>query len=230
MIYSLFFPTDLESTIIFELSAQSSHFISVAFEHPFNECMATVELRLHAPQAAEKPAAATSASGKSITCTIHTGDRVADARNAERLSRIVQRCLSIPVAMRALIRLWELDQMRGPGVDGGDGGGGGDVGADVFQQQQLPPVLPPPKSEGGDVSMDGSNAGGASTAVNSATSGGVIGSSATGLLVDGSLLAQDTKVVTVSNIHEQLSGKRRRTEEFWNQQASAQQQAMKAVC
>lgn len=191
---------DLENTIMFELSAQSSHFISVALEHPFNECMATVELRLHA-------SATDAATAASIACTIHTGDRAADARNAERLSRIVQRCCSIPVAMRALIRLWELDRLRGDGGFGGEGGG--DVASgDAFQQLQPPqpsPAQQPPKSDGDAASGDG----GAGVA-------------------DGTRASLDAQTVASTNVDE-LTVKRRRTEEFWGV-VGAQNQATNAAC
>ncbi|XP_055703835.1 mediator of RNA polymerase II transcription subunit 1 [Phlebotomus papatasi] len=83
---------DFDSTTVFEVSALSCQHLTVSLEHPFDEAMATVEFDL--------------TDVMDIQCKVF-----APGRSYENLgtilSRVVQKSLSIPVTMRALIKAWE---------------------------------------------------------------------------------------------------------------------------
>ncbi|XP_054707284.1 mediator of RNA polymerase II transcription subunit 1-like [Uloborus diversus] len=81
---------DAESPFMFEVMAYSTSHILVSFEHPLEESLATVDLDL-----------------KDITnakCKIYTLSSDATMCTDEYASKIMQRCLSIPITMRAVIR------------------------------------------------------------------------------------------------------------------------------
>lgn len=84
---------DSEHTTIFEVSALSWQCISVSLEHPFEETLATAELDL-----SDISAVKCKLYGVSITNTEQTSDLA---------GKVLQRCLSIPLTMRTLIKAWE---------------------------------------------------------------------------------------------------------------------------
>ncbi|XP_067138483.1 mediator of RNA polymerase II transcription subunit 1-like [Centruroides vittatus] len=81
---------NIDSAWIFEITALSTSHITVSFKHPMEESLATAELDL-----------------KDITnvkCKIYTLSSDASICTDEYASKVMQRCLSIPVTMRAVIR------------------------------------------------------------------------------------------------------------------------------
>ncbi|KAG1680040.1 Mediator of RNA polymerase II transcription subunit 1 [Nymphon striatum] len=81
---------DLESAYAFEIVASSWFHISISFEHPSDESIATAELDL-----------------SDITnskCKLHSLSHEADICSDEYASKVLQRCLSIPIMMRAILR------------------------------------------------------------------------------------------------------------------------------
>jgi mediator of RNA polymerase II transcription subunit 1 len=77
---------DLESALMFEVSALSWQHISISLEHPLDESMATVELALGEP-----------AAPRASVCALHAppSDHVDDY-----ISRVLQQSHSIPVTLR----------------------------------------------------------------------------------------------------------------------------------
>lgn len=83
---------------MFEVNALSCQHISIALEHPFLETMATIELDL--------------TNIVNIKCSIYSvSANYADI--AVKLSKIIQTCVSIPVTLRALIKVWEHENQSG---------------------------------------------------------------------------------------------------------------------
>ncbi|XP_005184324.1 mediator of RNA polymerase II transcription subunit 1 [Musca domestica] len=121
---------DLESTTVLEVNAISFQQISVALQHPYEESMATVEFDLR--------------SGKP-QCSIYSISHNYELLSI-KLTSIAQKCLSIPVTIRALLKFWDQERMNmfqhnmggtattgmgssGPNISGGAGGAGsGGVG------------------------------------------------------------------------------------------------------
>lgn len=89
---------DLESMIMFEISALSWQHLSISLEHPLEESMATAELDL--------------SDIAKLVCKIHTPtsstqpNQIGDS-TSELASKVFQRCLSIPITMRSVIKLWD---------------------------------------------------------------------------------------------------------------------------
>lgn len=86
---------DIENTTMFEVSALSFQHISVALEHPFEESMATVEF--------------TMTDTSEIECKIYSINVNYEAI-ASKLSKILEKCMSIPITLRALIKCWEQEK------------------------------------------------------------------------------------------------------------------------
>ncbi|XP_041979348.1 mediator of RNA polymerase II transcription subunit 1 [Aricia agestis] len=84
---------DLETVKMFEVSALSWQHISVSLEHPIDESMCTVELDLSDPAA---PRAA-----------VHTLQAPPRDHVDDYITRVLQKSHSIPVTLRALIKIWE---------------------------------------------------------------------------------------------------------------------------
>ncbi|PBC27227.1 Mediator of RNA polymerase II transcription subunit [Apis cerana cerana] len=84
---------DPEHATIFEVNALSWQHISVSLEHPFEETMATAELDL-----TDISALKCKLYGISITNTEQTSDLT---------GKVLQKCLSIPLTMRILMKSWE---------------------------------------------------------------------------------------------------------------------------
>ncbi|XP_013186899.1 mediator of RNA polymerase II transcription subunit 1 [Amyelois transitella] len=94
---------DLESVLMFEVSALSWQHISISLEHPLEESMATVELDLSDPAA---PRAA-----------LHTLNCQSREHVDEYITRVLQKSHSIPITLRSLVKIWEREaatkQMNG---------------------------------------------------------------------------------------------------------------------
>uniref|UniRef100_A0A1A9W550 Mediator of RNA polymerase II transcription subunit 1 n=1 Tax=Glossina brevipalpis TaxID=37001 RepID=A0A1A9W550_9MUSC len=87
---------DIDSTIILEVNAISYHQISVALQHPYEESMATVEFDLH---------------NGNVQCIIYSLSNNYDLLSL-KLTNVVQKCCSIPVTIRALLRYWDQERMK----------------------------------------------------------------------------------------------------------------------
>ncbi|CAH2048555.1 unnamed protein product, partial [Iphiclides podalirius] len=94
---------DLESALMFEVSALSWQHISISLEHPLDESMATVELELSEP-----------AAPRATVCTLNCPPR---DHVDDYISRVLQKSHSIPVTLRSLVKIWEREaatkQMNG---------------------------------------------------------------------------------------------------------------------
>ncbi|KAH6939635.1 hypothetical protein HPB50_020236 [Hyalomma asiaticum] len=75
---------------MFEVNTTSISNISISFEHPLDESLATVDLNL--------------SEITSVKCRIYTLNSDISICTDEYASKVMQRCLSIPVTMRAVIR------------------------------------------------------------------------------------------------------------------------------
>ncbi|XP_012531022.2 mediator of RNA polymerase II transcription subunit 1 [Monomorium pharaonis] len=85
---------DLEHTTMLEISALSWQHISVSVEHPYEETMATAELDL--------------TDISTLKCRLYGVSMTTNAEQTSDLSgRVLQRCLSIPLTMRVLLKIWE---------------------------------------------------------------------------------------------------------------------------
>ncbi|XP_046965497.1 mediator of RNA polymerase II transcription subunit 1 [Vanessa cardui] len=84
---------ELESVLMFEVSALSWQHISISLEHPLDETMATVELELADPAA---PRASV------YTLNSPPRDHVDDY-----ITKVLQKSHSIPITLRSLIKIWE---------------------------------------------------------------------------------------------------------------------------
>ncbi|XP_077516506.1 mediator complex subunit 1 [Amblyomma americanum] len=79
-----------EMSHMFEVNTSSISNISISFEHPCDESLATVDLNL--------------SEITSVKCRIYTLNSDISICTDEYASKVMQRCLSIPVTMRAVIR------------------------------------------------------------------------------------------------------------------------------
>ncbi|XP_065308531.1 mediator of RNA polymerase II transcription subunit 1 isoform X1 [Dermacentor albipictus] len=79
-----------EMSHMFEVNTTSISNISISFEHPLDESLATVDLNL--------------SEITSVKCRIYTLNSDISICTDEYASKVMQRCLSIPVTMRAVIR------------------------------------------------------------------------------------------------------------------------------
>jgi len=85
-------------TTILEISTLSWQHISVSVEHPYEETMATAELDLTDISA--------------LKCRLYGVGMTTTAEQASELSgRVLQRCLSIPLTMRILLKIWESNSL-----------------------------------------------------------------------------------------------------------------------
>ncbi|GFY64159.1 mediator of RNA polymerase II transcription subunit 1 [Trichonephila inaurata madagascariensis] len=81
---------DAESPFMFESMAYSTSHIIVSFEHPLEESLATVDIDLK--------------DINKVSCKIYTLSSDASMCTDDYASKVMQRCLSIPITMRAVIR------------------------------------------------------------------------------------------------------------------------------
>ncbi|XP_034832111.1 mediator of RNA polymerase II transcription subunit 1 [Maniola hyperantus] len=84
---------ELESVLMFEVSALSWQHISISLEHPLDESMATVELELSDPAA---PRASV------YTLNSPPRDHIDDY-----ITKVLQKSHSIPITLRSLVKIWE---------------------------------------------------------------------------------------------------------------------------
>ncbi|KAL0119825.1 hypothetical protein PUN28_007925 [Cardiocondyla obscurior] len=85
---------DPEHTSILEISALSWQHISVSVEHPYEETMATAELDL--------------TDISTLKCRLYGVSMTTNVEQTSDLSgRVLQRCLSIPLTIRVLLKIWE---------------------------------------------------------------------------------------------------------------------------
>ncbi|PSN37768.1 hypothetical protein C0J52_13188 [Blattella germanica] len=96
---------DLESMIMFEVTALSWQHLSISFEHPLEETMTTAELDL--------------GDIASIKCKVYGASNGENGCTPEHVSKVLQRCWSIPVTMRSLIRSWQSQTLRSNGLSTG---------------------------------------------------------------------------------------------------------------
>uniref|UniRef100_A0A1Y1L2C4 Mediator of RNA polymerase II transcription subunit 1 n=1 Tax=Photinus pyralis TaxID=7054 RepID=A0A1Y1L2C4_PHOPY len=93
---------DLENMIMFEISALSWTHISISMEHPVEETMATAEVDL--------------TEISNLQCRIHSPGTLLPLNTpdtaSELATKILNRCLSIPVTMRSIIKLWDKQVVR----------------------------------------------------------------------------------------------------------------------
>lgn len=90
---------------MFEVSALSFQHVSIALEHPFEESMATVEFNMN--------------DNSEIECKIYSIN-VSYETIAVKLSKILEKCMSIPVTLRALIKCWEQEKNAQRTLDNGN--------------------------------------------------------------------------------------------------------------
>lgn len=94
---------DLETVLMFEVSALSWQHISISLEHPLDESMATVELELADPSAPR--------------ATVYALNSPPREQVDDYISRVLQKSHSIPITLRALVKIWEREaatkQMNG---------------------------------------------------------------------------------------------------------------------
>ncbi|CAH0585806.1 unnamed protein product [Chrysodeixis includens] len=84
---------ELESVLMFEVSALSWQHISISLEHPGDESMATVELELSEP-----------AAPRASLCTLAAPPQ---EHIDDYITRVLQKTHSIPITLRSLIKIWE---------------------------------------------------------------------------------------------------------------------------
>ncbi|CAG4965173.1 unnamed protein product [Parnassius apollo] len=94
---------DLETVLMFEVSALSWQHISISLEHPLDESMATVELELSDPAAPR--------------ASVYTLNSPPREQIDDYISRVLQKSHSIPITLRSLVKIWEREaatkQMNG---------------------------------------------------------------------------------------------------------------------
>uniref|UniRef100_A0A0C9R6G8 Mediator of RNA polymerase II transcription subunit 1 n=1 Tax=Fopius arisanus TaxID=64838 RepID=A0A0C9R6G8_9HYME len=101
---------ELEHTTMLEVSALSWQHVSISLEHPFEETMATAVLDLSDISA--------------VKCKLYGVSVADDEETFDVISKVLQRCLNIPVTMRALIKTWESrDSMPINNISGSGTGG-----------------------------------------------------------------------------------------------------------
>ncbi|XP_066993755.2 mediator of RNA polymerase II transcription subunit 1 [Anabrus simplex] len=96
---------DLENMIMFEVTALSWQHLSVSFEHPLEETMTTAELDL--------------TDIANVKCKVY-GSTCENSSLQEHTSKVLQRCLSIPVTMRSLIHTWQHQKLQSNGLNNGN--------------------------------------------------------------------------------------------------------------
>ncbi|XP_058065412.1 mediator of RNA polymerase II transcription subunit 1 [Anopheles bellator] len=112
--------------LVFEVTALSCDYITVSVMHPFDDSLATVEFDLQNIAA--------------IAVRVYCGGGLEEAESDEQqqqtsthISAVLQRCMSIPVTLRALVRHWEerneqkfkIKPSVGPGGGSGQSATGG---------------------------------------------------------------------------------------------------------
>ncbi|KAG5890718.1 hypothetical protein JTB14_026024 [Gonioctena quinquepunctata] len=93
---------DFDNMTMFEVSALSSTHISISLEHPIEESMATAEIDL--------------TDTSNLICRIHNPGTPPPINTpdipSDLSTRILNKCFSIPITLRSVIKLWEKQSMR----------------------------------------------------------------------------------------------------------------------
>lgn len=89
--------TEPGNSIVVEIRSLSCEQLSIALEQPFKQVMATVELDL--------------SNMRNITCEIYAMNSDYSAFAGD-LTRVLQRCVSVPVTVRTLIKYWEREDLN----------------------------------------------------------------------------------------------------------------------
>lgn len=85
------------NTVVIEVNAASIQQITVAFQHPYEESMAMIEIDLR--------------DVANVTCQVYSlASQYKEI--SSKVSRVLQVCLSIPVTVRALLKMWEIERSR----------------------------------------------------------------------------------------------------------------------
>ncbi|XP_076042410.1 mediator complex subunit 1 [Oratosquilla oratoria] len=116
---------DLDSAIMFEVTAVSHEYVSITFEHPQEESTATAEIDL--------------TDLCNVRCRLHTLSAEPAFCSDEYATKVIQRCLSIPVTMRAVMRKVAREEKKEVLI-GGDTTvmmGGGKFSSDLNQNKFL---------------------------------------------------------------------------------------------
>ncbi|CAH2269286.1 jg15062 [Pararge aegeria aegeria] len=119
---------ELETVLMFEVSALSWQHISITLEHPLDESMATVELELADP-----------AAPRASVYALNTPPR---DHIDDYITKVLQKSHSIPITLRSLVKIWEREaatkQLNGSysalESNFSCGMGGIDPGGDVKQE------------------------------------------------------------------------------------------------
>lgn len=89
-------PRDFDSLQMFEITALSSQYITVALEHPYQQQLTTIEFDL--------------SDIGNIECNIYGGAQLGNISN--KIAKVMQTCMSIPVTMRYLLKSWHQEYAR----------------------------------------------------------------------------------------------------------------------
>lgn len=133
LLHNTFLFADFENMIMFEISALSWTQISISLEHPMEESMATAEIDL--------------SDISNLICRIHNPGTPPPPNTpdivSETATKHLNRCFSIPVTMRSVIRYWDKQAARNnhynghenfnlPLGSGDPGGRNGSTGANTL--------------------------------------------------------------------------------------------------
>lgn len=91
------FNVDDLNTVVIEVNAASIQQITVSFQHPYEESMAMIEIDLR--------------DVANVTCQVYSLSSQYKEIGS-KLSKVLQVCLSIPVTVRALLKIWEIERSR----------------------------------------------------------------------------------------------------------------------
>lgn len=91
------FNIDDYNTVVIEVNAASIQQITISFQHPYEESMAMIEIDLR--------------DVANVTCQVYSLSSQYKEIST-KLSKVLQVCLSIPVTVRALLKIWEIERSR----------------------------------------------------------------------------------------------------------------------
>lgn len=179
--------TDHDQLLVFEVTALSCQYITISLEHPFDESLAMVEFDLR--------------NSLAIQVRVFCNGYESDERISKHISIVVQRTMSIPVTLRALIKIWEEDfEAKFKGKLSSNAGGNGCIDEVNFS-------LPMGPDDGGG-SGPGGGGGGNGLGMNGQHTTGINGSGSSHQeFVDAKKIKYETQ---------DLSKKRRVGEDFRN--------------
>lgn len=111
---------DPENMTIFEVSVLSWQCILISLEHPFEETLATAELDLSDISA--------------LKCKLYGSSINNTEQTSELAGKVLQRCLSIPLTMRTLLKIWEGRVFTLNSANNGNGNFNDNLGSGSHQQ------------------------------------------------------------------------------------------------